>query len=127
MATIEEKCLATAKKFIDVGLNQKKIDSIMSEICAPDVALEAPGVRSASCAAEGFKNVREAGIGRTGACPDVKVETASLIANGNSVSFDVPYEGTHVKEFATVPPTNEKVKGAELWFCQCDGEGRFKN
>jgi predicted ester cyclase len=127
MATIEEKCLATAKKFIDVGLNQKKIDSIMSEICAPDVALEAPGVPTAAGAAEGFKIFREAVFGWTDAFPDVDVKINSLIANGNSVSFDVPYEGTHVKEFAGVPPTNEKVKGAELWFCQCDDEGRFKN
>ena len=72
MATIEEKCLATAKKFIDVGLNQKKIDSIMSEICAPDVALEAPGVPTAAGAADGFKIFREAVFGWTDAFPDVK-------------------------------------------------------
>lgn len=123
----EQQNIETIKKFIEVGLNQKKIDSIMAEICAPDVVLEAPGVPTAAGQANGYQIFREAVFGWTDAFPDVKVDTASLIVNGESGSFDVPYEGTQVKEFAGVPATNEKVKGAELWFVQFDGNGKFKN
>ncbi|MDX1934989.1 MAG: ester cyclase [Capsulimonadales bacterium] len=122
-----EQNIATIKKFVAVGLNEKKIDSIMSEICAPDVVLEAPGVPTAAGQASGFAIFREAVFGWTDAFPDVQVDIASLIVEGNSGSFDLPYSGTHAKEFAGVPPTNEKVHGAELWFVQFDDEGRFKN
>jgi len=123
----EEQNIATIKKFVDVGLNQKSIDSILAEILNPAIALEAPGVPTAAGAAAGYQIFREAVFGWTDAFPDVQVDLASLIVNGESGSFDLPYHGTHTKEFAGVPPSNEVVYGAELWFVQFDGEGKFLN
>lgn len=123
----EEQNIATIKKFVDVGLNGKAIDSILAEILNPAVALEAPGVPTAAGAAQGYQIFREAVFGWTDAFPDVKVDVASLIVNGNSGSFDLPYSGTHAKDFAGIPATNELVHGAELWFVQFDDEGKFLN
>lgn len=122
-----EQNIATIKKFVEVGLNQKSIDSILDEILAPDVVLEAPGVPTAAGQAAGHQIFREAVFGWTDAFPDVEVQIASLIVNGESGSFDLPYSGTQVKDFAGIPATNEKVHGAELWFVQFDGNGKFKN
>jgi len=122
-----EQNIETIKKFVEVGLNQKSIDSILADILNPAVALEAPGVPTAAGQENGYQIFREAVFGWTDAFPDVQVDIASLIVEGESGSFDLPYSGTHVKDFAGVPATNEKVHGAELWFVQFDGNGKFLN
>ena len=121
-----EENKAAVRRFVDEGLNNKNIDGIMAELCTPDCTLEAPGVPTAAGHANGYQIFRDAVYNWTDAFPDVQVRLEHLLVDGDTVSFDLPNDGTHKKEFAGVPPTNEKSHGAELWFVECEN-GKFKH
>jgi steroid delta-isomerase-like uncharacterized protein len=122
-----DKNISAAKKFVEVGLNQKNIGAIMAGLCSPDLVLEAPGVPAAVGSSQGYQVFYDAVHGWTDAFPDVRVDIAHLVTEDTSASFDLVYEGTHAKEFLGVPATGERVRGGELWFVDFDDDGRFKS
>ncbi len=121
-----EKNISAAKKFVEIGLNQKNIGSIMTGLCAPDLVLEAPGVPAELGRSQGYQLFHDAVHEWTQAFPDVRVDIAHLVTDDTTASLDLLYEGTHAREFLGVPATHETVRGAELWFVELDEDGRFK-
>lgn len=114
------------KRFVEIGLNQKDIMSILNDICTTDLVLEAPGVQTQAGIDQGLEIFKQSVLGFTGAFPDVQCTMPYLIAEGDTVAADIAYHGTHETEFAGVPPSHKHVKGGELWFVEFR-DGKMKN
>ncbi len=121
-----EQNVAAFQRFIEVGLNQKNLLSISDELLAPDLVLEAPGIPTEVGKTDGKRQFEQSVIAFVEAFPDVKAYGKFVVAEGDTVSVDLPYEGTHKKEFAGVAATNVYIHGAELWFVEYEN-GKFKN
>ena len=104
------------RRFVDIGLNQNKIESIQAEICAPNLVLEAPGVPTNAGREQGYELFKQSVLGFTHAFPDVQCKLPFLVAEGETVAADIAYHGHHENEFMGVPPSHEDVAGGELWF-----------
>ena len=122
-----EQNKAVVERFVAEGLNNKNIAGIMSEIGASDLVLEAPGIPTQAGKDNGYDLYQQSVQGFTDAFPDVQCKIEYIIAEGDSVSFDISYQGTHEKEFAGVAPKHEHIHGAELWFIDFNAEGKMKN
>ncbi len=118
--------VAVFQRFVEIGLNQKKLASISEEILAPDLVLEAPGIPTEDGKRNGKALFIQSVDAFVGAFPDVKVSMKYTAAEGDTVAVDLPYEGTHLKEFAGVAPTGLYIHGAELWFVEYQN-GKMKN
>jgi predicted ester cyclase len=121
-----EHNIAVFEKFVEIGLNKKDLLSIADEILAPDLVLEAPGIPTEAGKTNGNELFRQSVLGFVGAFPDVKCSMKYTAAEGDTVAVDLPYEGTHLKEFAGVGPTGMYIHGAELWFVEY-ADGKMKN
>jgi len=118
--------VAVFQRFVEIGLNQKNLPSIADEILAPDLILEAPGIPMEAGKTSGKAMFIQSVQGFVGAFPDVVATMKYTLAEDETVSVDLPYEGTHKGDFAGVAATNIFVKGAELWFVEYEG-GKMKN
>lgn len=116
MTPVEERNVACFNRFVEEGLNQKKIGSMVEEIVAHNLIMEAPGVPMMDGRLNGMEIFRFFTTAFIDAFPDVKCSLAHCISEGDVVAVDILYEGTHAKEFAGVPATNKYIKGGELWF-----------
>jgi predicted ester cyclase len=116
MTPTEQKNVACFNRFIEEGLNQRKIGEIDSEIVTQNLIMEAPGVPTIDGRMKGANIFHFFTTTFVDAFPDLKCSLAHCIAEGDIVAVDVLYEGTHAKEFAGVPATNKYIKGGELWF-----------
>ena len=121
-----EQNVAVFQQFVDVGLNKKDLMSIADKILAPDLVLEAPGIPTEAGKAQGKALFEQSVIAFVEAFPDVVCTMKYTLAEGETVAVDLPYEGTHKKEFAGVAPTGLYIHGAELWFVEYEN-GQMKN
>ncbi|NJK52699.1 MAG: ester cyclase [Leptolyngbyaceae cyanobacterium SU_3_3] len=116
MTPTEERNIACFTRFIEEGLNQKKISNIADEFINGNIVMEAPGVPTMDGRLKGNDIFKFFTSSFVDAFPDVKCSMAHCIAEGDALAVDVLYEGTHTKEFAGVPATDKYIKGGELWY-----------
>ena len=121
-----EQNQACFDRFIEEGLNQRKVLEIADEICNPDLVLEAPGVPTADGHKEGFAIFKQFAGGFVDAFPDIDCSLKYSIGEGEIIAFDIRYKGTHKKEFGGVPATNKFIDGGELWYVTFEG-GKMKS
>lgn len=126
MTQVEERNVACFQRFVEEGLNQKKIGQIADEIAATNLIMEAPGVPMIDGRLKGLDIFKFFTTTFIDSFPDVQCSMAHCIAEGDVVAVDILYEGTHAKEFAGVPATNKYIKGGELWYMQF-ANGKIRN
>jgi predicted ester cyclase len=112
----EQTNVACFERFIEEGLNQRKIGAIADEICNGNIVMAAPGVPTIDGRLKGLDIFKFFTTSFVDAFPDIKCSLAHCIAQGDVVAVDVLYEGTHAKDFAGVPATHKYIKGGELWY-----------
>lgn len=120
-----EQNIERVKRFIESGLGQEQLEPLMADTCAPGLVLEAPGVPLAEGRVRGYQALLEHLLQRARALPDMRVELLQLVGEAESVSFDLAFEGTHTRPWLGVPPSHARVRFTELWYVECDTQGRF--
>ncbi len=126
MTPVEERNVACFQRFIEEGLNQKKCASIVDDIVAQNLIMEAPTVPMIDGRLNGVAIFRVFTDAFLNAFPDVQCTLPYLIAEGDIVAADIAYEGTHRAEFAGVPATNRYIKAGELWYMHF-ANGKIRN
>lgn len=121
-----EQNKAAVQRLLEEGWNNKNIAGIMSELVAPDAVLEAPGVPTQAGKENGYALIQQSIQEFTDAFPDLQCQIKHIVAEGDIVSFDVAYQGTHEKDFAGVPAKHEHIHGGELWFIDFEN-GKMKS
>lgn len=126
MTPTEQKNVACFERFVEEGLNQKKVGDLIEELVTSNIIMEAPGVPMIDGRLNGKEIFRFFTTSFVDAFPDIKCSLAHCIADGDIVAVDILYEGTHAKEFAGVPATNKYIKGGELWYMHFNN-GKISN
>jgi len=80
----------------------------MDEVCAPDIAIHAPGMPSDLA---GLKQMLPA---FRNAFPDMEVVIEDLFAEGDRVVDRVTVRGTYQNEFNGIPPSGQRLEMEEI-------------
>jgi predicted ester cyclase len=122
----KEQNEAVFRRFVAEGLNQNNLESFQAEICAPDLVLEAPGIKTQDGIDNGYELFKASVLGFVGAFPDVECTLPYVVSEGDVVAADIAYHGTQEGDFAGVPATHEHIHGGELWFVEFQ-DGKMKS
>jgi predicted ester cyclase len=116
MTPVEQQNVACFDRFVEEGLNQRKIAEIADEIVNFNIIMEAPGVPTMDGRLKGYDIFKFFTSTFVDAFPDLKSSLASCIADGDVVAVDILYEGTQEKDFAGVSTSHRHIMGGELWY-----------
>ncbi len=109
--------------------NKSALASAAEAFNDPDRRSEWIGIHDASVVAHGLgprpldrEGLEQFYRGLWEAFPDLRIEVADMVGEGDRVAWRLEVEGTHEEEFRGVPPTGTRVRfGAQYVFRFRDG------